>query len=56
MSDNYRFYTTKMAELHRHRMRARPLHNELDELLRFVLRCEAAWDERASPSRPQQDE
>jgi hypothetical protein len=56
MSDNYRFYATKMAELQRQRMRARPLHKQLDELLGFVLRCEAAWNDRASRSRPQQDE
>ncbi len=43
MSDNYRFYAKKMAELRAARLVASPLYGQLIELLHFVLLCEAAW-------------
>ncbi len=44
MSENYRFYVKKMAELRTVRIAIRPLNRQLEELLRFVQRCEAMWD------------
>ena len=43
MSENYRFYTKKMAEQRAAREAARPLFHQLVELLQFVLECEADW-------------
>lgn len=43
MSDNYREYVRKMAQVRASREENRPLHRQLVELLRFVLECEAAW-------------
>jgi hypothetical protein len=43
MSENYRFYSAKMAELRVYRAASRPLHDQLHELLVFVRMCEARW-------------
>lgn len=43
MSDNYRLYTVKMANLRAARRASAPLRLQLIELLQFVLECEAAW-------------
>jgi hypothetical protein len=43
MSENYKFYAAKMAELRVYRAGTRPLHNQLLELFVFVKRCEAQW-------------
>jgi hypothetical protein len=44
MSENYRFYMTKMAALRASRESNRPLANQLLELMAFVAQCEARWD------------
>jgi hypothetical protein len=44
MSDNYKFYRTKMAQLRTSRAINRPLLNQLHELFMFVARCEARWE------------
>jgi hypothetical protein len=44
MSDNYRFYESKMAQLRASRLSSRPLLNQLHELFKFVARCEGRWD------------
>ena len=44
MSDNYRFYAAKTAELRVYRAHNRSLESQLHELLLFVMRCEALWD------------
>lgn len=41
MSENYRFYSAKIAELRVCRAANRPLHDQLHELLVFVRMCEA---------------
>jgi hypothetical protein len=46
MSDNCRLYAAKMAELREQREARRPLHNQLQELLLFVMKCEMQWDSR----------
>jgi hypothetical protein len=43
MSENYRLYAQKMAELQAARLANRPLRRQLEELLEFVHQCEAAW-------------
>ena len=43
MSNNYRFYAAKMAELRVYRYAKRPLQNQLHELFAFVSACEAQW-------------
>lgn len=43
MSENYTLYAKKMAELRAARIANRPLRHQLEELLQFVLECEAAW-------------
>jgi hypothetical protein len=43
MSENYRFYEAKMAEKKARWHAERPLHQQLIELLKFVLECEANW-------------
>ena len=43
MSENYRHYVRKMAELRAAREANRPLYLQLIELLQFVLECEASW-------------
>ena len=43
MSNNYRFYSVKMAELRIFRRANRPLQGQLDELFAFVSLCEARW-------------
>lgn len=43
MSDNYHLYARKKAEQRAAQETNRPLHNQLVELLQFVLACEAAW-------------
>ena len=44
MSDNYRFYQSKMAQLRASRASNRPLLNQLHDLFMFVARCEARWE------------
>ena len=44
VSNNYRFYSAKMAELRAHRGANRPLQSQLDELFAFVRLCEARWN------------
>jgi hypothetical protein len=43
MSENYRFYTIRMAEVRAYRESCRPLANQLRELLAFVAQCETRW-------------
>jgi hypothetical protein len=43
MSENYRFYMTKMTKLRALRESSRPLLNQLRDLLAFVAQCEARW-------------
>jgi hypothetical protein len=43
VSENYKFYASKMAELRVYRASSRPTHGQLLELLVFVKRCEAQW-------------
>ncbi|HEV2029856.1 MAG TPA: hypothetical protein VGS16_15210 [Candidatus Dormibacteraeota bacterium] len=43
MSDNMKFYETKMAELKRARTVSRPLNGQFEELMLFVQECEARW-------------
>lgn len=47
VSSNYRFYAAKMADLRAQREARRPLHNQLQELLLFVMKCEMEWDSRS---------
>ena len=44
VSNNYRFYAAKMAELRVYRDANRPLQSQLDELFAFVRLCEARWN------------
>jgi hypothetical protein len=44
MSDNCVFYMAKIAALRAQREARRPLHNQLQELLLFVMKCEMQWD------------
>jgi hypothetical protein len=46
MSPNYGLYAAKMAELRALRTAGRPLQSQLQELLLFVMKCEARWDPR----------
>jgi hypothetical protein len=43
MSENYRLYAQKMAELRAAGLANRPLRRQLEELFEFVRQCEAAW-------------
>jgi hypothetical protein len=43
MSENYKLYAQKMAELRAARLSNRPLRRQLEELLDFVRQCEASW-------------
>lgn len=43
LSDNYRLYAVKMANLRANRHASSPLRSQLIELLQFVLACEIAW-------------
>jgi hypothetical protein len=43
LSDNYRYYASKMAQLRSNHNANRPLQRQLDELLLVVKRCEAQW-------------
>jgi hypothetical protein len=45
VSSNYALYAVKMAELRAQRAASRPLRKQLQELLIFVMKCEARWDE-----------
>lgn len=45
MSNNYTFYALKMAELRANRDAKRPLQSQLGDLLEFVRRCEAQWNQ-----------
>jgi hypothetical protein len=44
VSNNYRFYAAKMAELRVYRDANRPLQTQLHELFAFVRQCEARWE------------
>ena len=46
MSSNYALYAPKMAQLRAQRAASRPLHRQLQELLLFVMKCEARWESR----------
>jgi hypothetical protein len=46
VSSNYTLYAAKMAELRARRAAGRPLHAQLQELLLFVMKCEARWESR----------
>jgi hypothetical protein len=46
VSSNYALYPAKMAALRAQREAKRPLHNQLQELLLFVMKCEMQWDSR----------
>jgi len=43
MSENYKLYAQKMAALRATRLANRPRRRQLEELLEFVRKCEAAW-------------
>jgi hypothetical protein len=43
MSDNYRFYTEKLAESRASRRTDGPLREQLDELFDVVRWCERVW-------------
>ena len=43
MSDNYKMYAQKQAESRAARLANGPLRHQLEELLLFVWKCEAAW-------------
>lgn len=43
ISENYRIYAAKMAELRAYRAINGPLLNQLKELFMFVRLCEARW-------------
>lgn len=47
MSGNYGLYAAKMAELRARRAAGRPLQSQLQELLLFVMECEARWESRS---------
>jgi hypothetical protein len=46
MSENYRFYAAKMAEIRICRAANRPLHDQIVELMTFVETCEKQWEFR----------
>lgn len=50
MSENYRFYFKKMAELRAARIASGPLRSQLVELLGFVRECEARWERESRRS------
>ena len=43
MSENYRFYVTKMAEARTRRIASAGLRRQLEEIFLVVQRCEAMW-------------
>jgi hypothetical protein len=43
MSENYRFYTEKLAETRARRRTDGPLREQLDELFDLVRWCERIW-------------
>jgi hypothetical protein len=46
VSENYRFYAAKMAELKAHRSANRPLNDQIIELMMFIRTCELRWESR----------
>jgi hypothetical protein len=44
VSENYRFYQSKMAQVRASRAINRPLLNQLRELYMVVAQCEARWE------------
>jgi hypothetical protein len=46
VSENYRFYAAKMAELGAYRSANQPLQSQFDELMSFVKTCEEQWESR----------
>lgn len=51
MSNNYRYYASKMEELRVRREVNRPLLGQLHELFLFVKDCEAHWESRGTKAR-----
>jgi hypothetical protein len=51
MSNNYRFYASKMEELRARREIDRPLLGQVHELFLFVRECEAKWESRGTKAR-----
>jgi hypothetical protein len=43
MSENYKFYVKKVAEVRAARTADGPLRHQLEELLQVVRKCEAIW-------------
>ena len=43
MSENYKWYIEKVAEVREARIANRPLRHELEELFEVVRKCEAMW-------------
>lgn len=43
MSDNYKAYAEKMADLRAWRAQNRPLRGQVEELFAVVRQCEARW-------------
>jgi hypothetical protein len=43
MSDNYKAYAERMAELRARRAENRPLRGQVEELFAVVRQCEARW-------------
>lgn len=43
VSENYKLYAAKMAELRAYGSANRPLHGQFDELIAFVKTCEEQW-------------
>jgi hypothetical protein len=51
VSDNYKLYAAKMAELRAYRAANRPLHGQFNELIAFVKTCEEQWESRLRTER-----
>jgi hypothetical protein len=51
VSDNYKLYAAKMAELRAYRSANRPLHGQFDDLIAFVKTCEGQWESRRRTER-----
>ena len=43
MSENYKLYVEKMADLRASREANRPLQREVEALFQFICECEARW-------------
>lgn len=51
VSENYKYYAAKMAELRAYRSANRPLHSQFDELISIVKACEEQWESRVRAER-----